>query len=380
VTAGPRRVGLRRFIVSAALVALLLAGIVSFYASSQPDGLEKVATDEGFIDEAAEHDLAEGPLADYNVSNVDDARLSVGLSGVMGVVLTLGIGGAVFWWLGRRSAQRDTSRGAAAPAAGERRQHGGLRGRGHVAALHVPGPSPLHRLPAHAKTAAAVLAVVGVVATPPSAWWAFVLYAAVLASLARVGRIPQRVFVRRLALELPVVAFAVLLPIVGGGERVEVLSVSLSEAGLLAAWNLLAKATLGLATMVVLTATTPVPDLVRGLGRLRLPTAIVAIAGLMVRYLDVIAADLRRMQVARVSRAHDPRWLWQVGAVASTLGTLFVRTYERGERIHLAMASRGGDGSVAVVGAPAATRVEWAVVLSLPALTASVAVAARLVG
>ncbi len=81
-----------------------------------------------------------------------------------------------------------------------------------------------------------------------------------------------------------------------------------------------------------------------------------------------------------MSRAHDPRWLWQAGAVASTLGTLFVRTYERGERIHLAMASRGGDGSVAVAGAPAATRVEWAVVLSLPALTASVAVASRLVG
>ncbi len=249
---------------------------------------------------------------------------------------------------------------------------------GHLAELHVPGPSPLHRLPAHAKTAAAVLAVVGVVATPPSAWWAFALYAVVLGLLARLGRIPLRVFVRRLALELPIVAFALLLPIVGQGERVDVLGLSLSAAGLLAAWNLLVKATLGLATMVVLTATTPVPELVRGLGRLRLPTAMVAIAGLMVRYLDVIAADLRRMQVARVSRAHDPRWLWQAGAVASTLGTLFVRTYERGERVHLAMASRGGDGSVAVVGAPAATGVEWAVVLCLPALTAAAALAARL--
>ncbi len=103
MTAGPRRVELRRFILIAALVALLLAGIVSFYASSQPDGLEKVATEQGFIDEAAEHDLAEGPLADYGVANVDDARLSVGLSGVIGVVVTLGIGALLFRLLRRRS-------------------------------------------------------------------------------------------------------------------------------------------------------------------------------------------------------------------------------------------------------------------------------------
>ena len=351
--------GLRRFALGAALIALLLAGFVSFYASSQPDGLEKVASEQGFIDEATGHDLADSPLADYEVSSVDDDRLSVGLSGMIGVGLTLVVGAGLMSALLRSRERRHDVSG------------------GHLVELHVPGPSPLHRLPAHAKTAAAVLAVVGVVATPPSAWWAFALYAVVLVLLARLGRVPRKVFLRRLALELPVAAFAVLLPIVGSGERVEVLGLSLSAAGLLAAWNLLAKSTLGVATMVVLTATTPVPDLVRGLGRLRLPRAIVAITALMVRYLDVISADLRRMQVARVSRAHDPRWLWQARAVASTLGTLFVRTYERGERVHLAMASRGGDGSVAVVGAPAASRVEWAAVLSLPALTASLAVAAR---
>lgn len=94
------------------LVALALAGIVSFYASRQPDGLEKVAGDTGFLTTAEDHDLAGGPLADYGVEGVDDARLSVGLAGVLGVTVTLAVGGGLFW-LARR---RDDEPGSSAPA------------------------------------------------------------------------------------------------------------------------------------------------------------------------------------------------------------------------------------------------------------------------
>ena len=61
----------------------------------------------------------------------------------------------------------------------------------------------------------------------------------------------------------------------------------------------------------------------------------------MLRYVDVIAGEARRMRMARVSRGHDPRFLWQVGATARGVGALFLRSYERGERVHLAMLSRG---------------------------------------
>ena len=74
------------------------------------------------------------------------------------------------------------------------------------------------------------------------------------------------------------------LPLVGQGERVEVLGVALSVEGLWAAWNIVAKGTLGVATSVILAATTPVPELLRGLERLRLPAAFTTIAGFMVRY------------------------------------------------------------------------------------------------
>lgn len=242
------------------------------------------------------------------------------------------------------------------------------------ASLVVPGPSRLHAVPAHVKTVGAALIVTGVVATPAPAAWAFAGHAAVLAALAHAGRVPLGIIARRLTVGLPVLAFAALLAWFGRGDRVEVLGLaSLSRPGLLAAWNVVAKSGLGLATVVLLVATTSVPALVRGLERLRLPAVVVTITGLMLRYVDVIADDLRRMQVARVSRADDPRWIGQAGAVAATLGTVFVRTYERGERVHLAMVCRGYDASVRTMEAPPASFRDWATGLCAAVLVGALA-------
>lgn len=84
------------FIVGAVLVTLLVAGVASYYASSSPDGLEKVAADKGLDANATDHSLADGPLADYGVSGVENERLSVGLAGVIGVLVTLGVAGGLF--------------------------------------------------------------------------------------------------------------------------------------------------------------------------------------------------------------------------------------------------------------------------------------------
>lgn len=84
-------------------VSLLLAGVVSYYASSSPDGLEKVAEDIGFIESAEDSAVAGSPLSDYGVSGVADERLSVGLAGVVGVLLTAAIAFGMFTWLARRN-------------------------------------------------------------------------------------------------------------------------------------------------------------------------------------------------------------------------------------------------------------------------------------
>ena len=78
----------KKFYLVFLLVTIGLAGIVSFYASSSPDGLEKVAEDVGFIETAKDHSLDNSALADYGVAGIENERLSVGIAGILGVVAT----------------------------------------------------------------------------------------------------------------------------------------------------------------------------------------------------------------------------------------------------------------------------------------------------
>ncbi|WP_405390293.1 energy-coupling factor ABC transporter permease [Streptomyces sp. NBC_01102] len=84
------------------VAALVLAGFVSFYASANPDGLEKVAADKGIDEKVEEHGAADSPLADYGVKDVENARISGGLAGVTGVGVTVAVGSGVFWAVRRR--------------------------------------------------------------------------------------------------------------------------------------------------------------------------------------------------------------------------------------------------------------------------------------
>lgn len=220
-----------------------------------------------------------------------------------------------------------------------------------------------------------VLFMFAVVATPREQFWAYGIFAAVVVVLAAVAGIPILLLGRRLTIELPFVAFAVLLPLVAGGPRRDIGPISASIDGMWGAWNILAKGTLGVAAAVLLTATTALPDLIRGLERLRLPAALIAMLTFMVRYLDVITAEMRRMRIARLSRGHDPRWIWQAKAVAYSAGTLFVRSYERGERVFLAMRSRGYDGHMPPSGGTSASPRQWTAALALPGFAAVVAAA-----
>lgn len=92
----------RKFIFVGLLISVLLAGGASFYASSSPDGLEKVATDIGFIDTAKDHANSDTALADYGVKGVENERLSVGVAGLIGVVATGAISGGLFLLLRRK--------------------------------------------------------------------------------------------------------------------------------------------------------------------------------------------------------------------------------------------------------------------------------------
>lgn len=244
-------------------------------------------------------------------------------------------------------------------------------GHSHAGGLHVHGHTVVHELPAETKIVATILFVFAVVATPRTAVWAFAIHACVVAAVLRTSGLQLKNVVRRLALEAPFVAFAVFLPFVGRGERVHVLGLSLSVAGLWAAWNILVKGSLGVLAAVVLASTTTVRDLLVGLERLRMPSVLVQITSFMVRYGEVVTDEMRRMKVARQSRGHDPRWIWQARAVAASAGALFIRSYERGERVYLAMQSRGYTGSMPAADGSVAHVAQWRTSMIVP-LAASV--------
>jgi cobalt/nickel transport system permease protein len=246
--------------------------------------------------------------------------------------------------------------------------------------LFVVGESRIHRIPAQVKLVALFLGVLAIVSTPATAFWAFGAYAGMLIAAVVIAKLPAPVVLRRLAVETPFIVFAILLPFVATGPQVEVLGLHLSRSGVLGAWNVLAKGTLGVVAAILLSATTSSRDLLAGLERLRLPSTLVAILSFMVRYLSVVSADLHRMRIARESRGYTGGRIGHLKAVSGGVGALFVRSFERGERVHLAMRSRGYTGRMPLLSVTGAARADWLPGLTMSLLAVLIAAAARVVG
>lgn len=205
-------------------------------------------------------------------------------------------------------------------------------GHGHIGIEAVAaGDTPVHRLDPRVKIVGLIALVVVAVTTPVGAWAAFASYGLVLVALSLVARLPLAYVLRRLAIVVPFLAAVALLPLVmPDGVRV--------------ALTLAAKAATGVLAMVLLSSTTPFPQLLRGFERLKAPRLLVMIVAFMWRYLHVIGEELHRMRIARQARGFQRRGIWQVSALGQTIAALFIRSLERGERVYLAMASRGYRG------------------------------------
>lgn len=217
-------------------------------------------------------------------------------------------------------------------------------GAGHGHRLHFHGHSPVHRAPAHLKLLGLLVFMLVVVATPRQAYAVLAAEAAALLGVVLLSRVPLRYLLPRMVVEVPFAVFALLMPFISHGPRTEVLGLTVSEPGLHAGVALLVKGSIGVLASLTLAATTEPQDLLRGLQRLRMPELVVQIMGFMIRYLDVVTGELARMLTAMRSRGCDPRSPRHWPVLARSLGALFIRSYERGERVHLAMLSRGYDG------------------------------------
>lgn len=247
-------------------------------------------------------------------------------------------------------------------------------GGGHAHPLYRHGHSALHRAAPEVKIVGLVVFVLAVVATPRETFWPFGIYALIILAMWRLARIPLTWMLPRMLIEAPFLILAVLLPFAEGGERIRFAGLHLSVAGLYAAWGIVVKGTLGVAASLTVAATTTAREIPLALSRLRVPGTVISMITLMIRYVDVLTTEANRMRMARVSRGDSPRNLHQAGAIARNVGALFLRSYERGERVYLAMLSRGYEGripelAVGAGSAAAAGARQWAVA-ALPAAAA----------
>lgn len=137
------------------------------------------------------------------------------------------------------------------------------------------------------------------------------------------------------------------------------LSLTLSGEGLRLFATIAAKSWVSVQAALLLTFTTPVPELIEALRRLRLPGLLVTTIGFMVRYLVVLGEEAGRMSRAQAARSADPTGhgggsiRWRAATTGHMVGTLFLRSYERSERIYAAMLARGFEGSLLRLPAPA---------------------------
>jgi cobalt/nickel transport system permease protein len=243
-----------------------------------------------------------------------------------------------------------------------------------VDGLHLPGDSPIHRLRPQVKIVALVAFTCAIAATPREAVWAFGIYAALLIGLFAIARVPLTWLLSRSLIESPFLVLALAFPFMVEGPAVHFGFLTVTEPGLWAGWNLLAKATLGVWAALLLSATTPIAGVLAGLSRLRCPEILLQITAFAIRYAHLTVAEVTQMRLARLARCDDPRFLWQASALARSLGVVFIRSFERGERVWQAMAARGYTGRLPLeVGPAPASALQWSAALAAPALAAGIA-------
>jgi cobalt/nickel transport system permease protein len=239
----------------------------------------------------------------------------------------------------------------------------------HATGVAGDTASRIHRLDPRAKIAGfAGITVVGV-STPPRYWAVLAVCALALTTIAAAARIGPGVILSRARVVLPLVVFvAVFVPFVRGGETVDLGPLAVSRDGLTTFAAVSSKALIGTVSAVLLGATTSFPDVLHGLERMRAPRLLTLIAAFMYRYLFVIGGEARRMRVALAARGYRPRHALQVAAIGRVATALFLRTFERGERVYVAMLARGYVGAAPRLRALAFARAD---VLFLTALAAA---------
>jgi len=251
------------------------------------------------------------------------------------------------------------------------------------------GASLLHNLEARTKLLVVLGFIFATTLTPTGRWEVLGGLAVVLAVGALLGRLSPLLVLRRSALALPFVLAAVPLLFTREGEGLFSVPFlawrwTATEAGLEAVLTILLKSWLSVSAAVVLTATTSAPDLLRALQGLHAPRVLVATVSFMYRYIFVIGEEAQRLMRARecrsavVGESGGGTVRWRARVLGNMVGSLFLRSYERAERIYDAMRSRGYDGELKSLATASLGGADYAMLATVFALLIALETYARL--
>ena len=224
------------------------------------------------------------------------------------------------------------------------------------------GTSLVHRLDPRLKLLATLAFVLAVTTTPAGAWLAFAALAALVVAATRVAEVPLVEGLKRSSIALPFAGMvAISLPFATGGEVVwswqpfgfaqggfSNWTLTVTNEGLVLFAMVVVKAWLSIMVSGLLVVSTPFPDLLKAMRSLHVPAVLTATISFMYRYLFVLVDEAMRLQTARAARSAGPgraMW-WRARVLGGMIGSLFIRSYERSERIFAAMLSRGFSGEV----------------------------------
>ena len=215
--------------------------------------------------------------------------------------------------------------------------------------------SYIHKIDPRIKIISTVIMILSIILTPPVSFYSFLLYALLIACLVFLSKIPFGFVLKRSLVVFPfVVLAACFIPFfkegeIAGGYSFGALRVQVTYAGLTIFWNIFIKAYLSILCMALLAASTGFPSLLKGLEKLKVPGLLIMIFSFMYRYFFIIIDELMKMKQAKDSRSiGGSRW-FHIKVFANMIGMLFVRAYERGEKVYIAMCSRGFTGAIRLV-------------------------------
>jgi cobalt/nickel transport system permease protein len=240
----------------------------------------------------------------------------------------------------------------------------------HASLLDVyqPREGLIHRLDPRVKILTAFWFILTTVTLPEGAWVSQAILFSTMILLSWRAQLGPLYTVRRAFIALPFVLAALPLPFLTPGPTLWVvpgLDWTLTITGFIRFLTILVRTWIAVQAGILLSATTGVADLLWGLQSLRVPKLIVSIIGFMVRYMFVLADEVLRMLRARASRSprlpgvKRPGIVWQGRLAGMMVGSLFLRSLERSERVHAAMLSRGYDGEMRVLDRPAMSMIDW---------------------